>query len=1052
MITIQLLDYNYGSRGQNQINLNNATSNTSATYPWQQLSSTEAKIVNQATGTKYLSPVSGLLTKGQEYKVSATVADYTGSGGSIGFSTGGTNGLTNGIPATARRSSNGSISEVFTATNFENVRIFSGNNGGGTLENISIVPISSVQWDYSVVGTLDVGSSQDFPLALTFSISEIRDIDARTGTYSKTFQIPATKNNNRVLKSVYHSGATFDTRVNSAGKTVPVNKIYLKKQCRIIIDGIYSLTGLFELTAVGKTSNPSYYSCVFYGNNVDWATSLNDKLLKDLSVPNGEAGSGWDNLNGRTGNSGIGLQVDEPSITASWCIDDAVNKTCTGGATAANDSPIVYPIVGYGEYNAGGDPYSIQLLRTKYEAIGGSATQIGYYGWNNSGDSYGTPVPTCDWRPAIFIYDIIHQMFSQEGYTVVSNFIETDMFKKLLMLLPNFKHSNPQERSDDNSIKGTFTEPSGLASIIFPTGTVVNTSSPIWKSYVIKFNGNGGTCTGNFVTTLNTGMYNDSTGYFTISEYGFYDVSLNNMSVWIESLCGTLSTTNQNKMHYFRIFVEVETAGQTSWERIGEGWGKESGTPAAFYGCPMPVYSDRPWNFENILIENHWFNKNDKIRFVVQYKMGIGSGTNKVVEWETYVYGGKNPGGPGPPCGVVSDSTGELKITHKGVNVEYGQTYDLKNVIDTQSKQLDFLKGVIHAFNLQLTTDAEAKTVTIEPFNDFYKPRGEAIDWTGKVDLSQNQEDKWYKSGLKKEVIFKYKTDPKDKKVEHRGITYWDGIIDEYPFRQILSSSLDEFEVGVSVFENPFFAGTYNSQDGQRSGLTTGSTVNTPVTANLWGLCPSGAEPTSGSGCRPPKENDFIPRLVHYNKMDCSVGFGCPGYYARVQVWAFIAPDFTLGNPWVVSGVNASYEYEILATANSYNKIHASTLGDPATHSPPYSGVPLPLTYGSTTQTSWDCTTCTFYGPSGYKGLYQQYYQNMIEMMITNPRLKMVYVNLKMSDIVDLDLSKLVYIDGYYYRINRIIDFQVNNNNPTKVELVLFEDLGGFAVDATFGS
>ena len=72
--------------------------------------------------------------------------------------------------------------------------------------------------------------------------------------------------------------------------------------------------------------------------------------------------------------------------------------------------------------------------------------------------------------------------------------------------------------------------------------------------------------------------------------------------------------------------------------------------------------------------------------------------------------------------------------------------------------------------------------------------------------------------------------------------------------------------------------------------------------------------------------------------------------------------------------------------------------------------------------------------------------------MIVNPRLKVVYINLKISDVVKLDLSKLVYIDGYYYRINRIIDFQVNNNNPTKVELVLYEELGDAPVDTTFDS
>ena len=47
--------------------------------------------------------------------------------------------------------------------------------------------------DKSILGSLDVSSHSDFPLALTFTIADIRDINSRKGTFSKTFKIPATK-------------------------------------------------------------------------------------------------------------------------------------------------------------------------------------------------------------------------------------------------------------------------------------------------------------------------------------------------------------------------------------------------------------------------------------------------------------------------------------------------------------------------------------------------------------------------------------------------------------------------------------------------------------------------------------------------------------------------------------------------------------------------------------------------------------------------------------------------------------------------------------------
>ena len=66
----------------------------------------------------------------------------------------------------------------------------------------------------------------------------------------------------------------------------------------------------------------------------------------------------------------------------------------------------------------------------------------------------------------------------------------------------------------------------------------------------------------------------------------------------------------------------------------------------------------------------------------------------------------------------------------------------------------------------------------------------------------------------------------------------------------------------------------------------------------------------------------------------------------------------------------------------------------------------------------------------------------MIEQLKQNPRLKIVYLNLKVSDMMLLDFQKLVYINGVYYRINKIIDFQPHKQQSTKVELQEYVFLG----------
>ena len=69
-------------------------------------------------------------------------------------------------------------------------------------------------------------------------------------------------------------------------------------------------------------------------------------------------------------------------------------------------------------------------------------------------------------------------------------------------------------------------------------------------------------------------------------------------------------------------------------------------------------------------------------------------------------------------------------------------------------------------------------------------------------------------------------------------------------------------------------------------------------------------------------------------------------------------------------------------------------------------------------------------------------------MVKSNPRTRTVYLNLKLSDIIALDFRKLVYIDGVYWRINKVIDYQPNKNTVTKVELLYWQEFGTFAASA----
>ena len=111
------------------------------------------------------------------------------------------------------------------------------------------------------------------------------------------------------------------------------------------------------------------------------------------------------------------------------------------------------------------------------------------------------------------------------------------------------------------------------------------------------------------------------------------------------------------------------------------------------------------------------------------------------------------------------------------------------------------------------------------------------------------------------------------------------------------------------------------------------------------------------------------------------------------------------------------------------------------------------LSYGNVSVRDYDDATGVYSSYVAGKGLFETYYKNMFEMFKAKPRLRTVYIDLKTTDIINLDFRKLVYIDGVYWRINKVVDYQPNKNQTTKVELVEWLQLGAFAATApSFGS
>ena len=970
-VKIEILDYKYSEIQGTQM-ISNSSFTSSADWDLGTGWAISSGSANHSSGTaSYLKQLNLIFTQGQTYRIKYKISGRTAGNFVLA------NHLANNANGFSQNTNGEFVYDwVQGGHNNDKLSLYGSNTFNGSIEYVRVYPISGIDWDNSIVGELDVTDHSDFPLALTFQISDFKDLTSTSGDYSKTFKVPATKNNNNIFKHLYTPNIKVD------------NKVTDKKACRILFNNLYSLVGLIQVDGVGGYGEtPSYYNCVFFGSNLSWASKIQDTYMNTID---------W-------GDDGENLTYNKDSIVATWQHEDCNN---------ASNSPIVYPITSYGDYNRMGQIRTIQLLDTALDS--GLGSGAGYFGFNNGGNpstrSYGTPPPSADWRPSVFVKTTLDKIFAQVGgngtggYKINSAFMETDMFKKLVWLLPNFKYNNPDDRVTLLSYGNHFIGEGLISSLLI--------SPPSDNSYadvnsLIDLNNAGADFVLN-TNTDNTG-WDAAAGIFTVQEYGEYTTILNNFGLYATRVNYSGGSLD---VDYAKIQLQVQTVGQSTWNIISE-----IQTSSFYDSNSSPLSGNASQSFTGEINNTRYLNKGDKLRLNLLVRARTAAYDDN--EIRLYLFGSSTP----TSATTSGNANGQYTIAIIPDNVEYGQTYNLTDVINTDYKQIDFVKGVAHAFNLQMTTDETTKTVNIEPFDSFYKPYGQAIDWTYKLDRSSEISDKWIESDLKRTLVFKYKSDDADAKVKSR-MGYFHDIEDEYPYHEILP---DTFKKGDSTFENPFFAGTYNGKDQDTTG---GGYIDTACSACLWTEV---ANPIDYF--RPTKGYDFLPRLLYWNKYSpdgATVGLN---KLAKVQTWSNVSKFIVAKSAIPVVGIILSNIYP------QATMINMDSISSPN------------LAYGNAWIKDYDDTTGVYAANQIGEGLYDTYYRNMIEMLKKSPRLRTVSISLNISDIVNLDFTKLVYIDGVYWRINKIVDYSPNKNESTKVELIEWFQIGIFAAGApSFGS
>ncbi len=185
----------------------------------------------------------------------------------------------------------------------------------------------------TAVGSIDLHS--DEPIVINMAIADIKDIKSRKSTFSESFVIPGTKNNNEIFNYLFEIG--IDSLFNPSKKT----------PCQLLVDTIPVINnGYLQLTGINVDDEKKIsYEVSIFDEQDDFATVLGTQELTDLqfsglnhtwnatNVQNSWTGSnqsyfyglidyGYDlNITGLNTGNGLGFDSIFPSTQAKYILD-----------------------------------------------------------------------------------------------------------------------------------------------------------------------------------------------------------------------------------------------------------------------------------------------------------------------------------------------------------------------------------------------------------------------------------------------------------------------------------------------------------------------------------------------------------------------------------------------------------------------------------------------------------------------------------------------------------------------------------------------------------
>jgi hypothetical protein len=189
----------------------------------------------------------------------------------------------NGTTIVAQQNSNATLSTItvpFTANSATNTLVVSYSNSVATnvtISNISVLP-SGIQPSGAIQlledGQVILDLYEDENIPLTLSVDDFKNVAEQVQSYSKAFNLPATKRNNQIFENLFEL-------TRSAQNFLTFNP-YAKTKSVLKQDGFTLFEGYLRVLDIQDKEGEISYNVNLYSEVISFADTLKDKTFSQL--------------------------------------------------------------------------------------------------------------------------------------------------------------------------------------------------------------------------------------------------------------------------------------------------------------------------------------------------------------------------------------------------------------------------------------------------------------------------------------------------------------------------------------------------------------------------------------------------------------------------------------------------------------------------------------------------------------------------------------------------------------------------------------------------